>query len=102
MTSRARIEQIGENVLQLNEDTVYTARLRLQQDHLIGAQSGSSENNRRAKFYSITAKGRKQLARETENSTRISGLIGRLLQLREKPHSHASPQDVFRSPDRIA
>ncbi len=76
-----RIEQISEKVLQLNEGTVYTALLRLQQRKWIGAEWGTSENNRRAKFYSITAKGRKQLARETENWTRISGVIGRLLDL---------------------
>lgn len=76
-----RIEQISEKVLQLNEGTVYTALLRLQQRKWIAAEWGTSENNRRAKFYSITAKGRKQLARETENWTRISGVIERLLDL---------------------
>ncbi len=76
-----RIEQISEKVLQLNEGTVYTALLRLQQRKWIAAEWGTSENNRRAKFYSITAKGRKQLVRETENWTRISGVIGRLLGL---------------------
>jgi transcriptional regulator len=76
-----RIEQISEKVLQLNEGTVYTALLRLQQRKWIAAEWGTSDNNRRAKFYSITAKGRKQLTRETENWTRISGVIGRLLDL---------------------
>lgn len=79
-----RIEQISEDVLQLNEGTVYTALLRLRQNRLIDAEWGASENNRRARFYSITAKGRKQLARETENWTRIAGVIGRLLGLSGK------------------
>jgi PadR family transcriptional regulator, regulatory protein PadR len=76
-----RIEQISEKILQLNEGTVYTALLRLQHRKWISAEWGTSENNRRAKFYSITPKGRKQLERETENWTRISGVIGRLLDL---------------------
>lgn len=76
-----RIEQLSEEVLQLNEGTVYTALLRLQQQGWITSAWGASENNRRAKFYSITRSGRKQLALETENWQRISGVIGRLLQL---------------------
>jgi PadR family transcriptional regulator PadR len=75
-----RIEQVSESALQLNEGTVYTALLRLQQ-HWITAEWGVSENNRRAKFYSITASGRKQLAREAEDWRRIAGAIGRLLRL---------------------
>jgi transcriptional regulator len=76
-----RIEQVSESVLELNEGTVYTALLRLQQQGWIDAAWGASENNRRAKFYAITKSGRKQLAKETENWERISGVIGRLLQL---------------------
>jgi PadR family transcriptional regulator PadR len=76
-----RIEQVSESALQLNEGTVYTALLRLQQQHWITAEWGASENNRRAKFYSITASGRKQLAREAEDWRRIAGAIGRLLRL---------------------
>ena len=76
-----RIEQISLDVLQLNEGTVYTSLLRLQQQGWISSQWGASENNRKARFYSITARGRKQLATETENWERISGVIGRLLQL---------------------
>lgn len=76
-----RIEQLSDEVLQLNEGTVYTALLRLQQQGWISASWGASENNRRAKFYSITRSGRKQLTREAENWERISGVIGRLLQL---------------------
>jgi len=79
-----RIEQISEEVLQLNEGTVYTSLLRLQQQGWIASEWGTSENNRKARFYSITASGRKQLARETENWERISGVIGRVLRLEEQ------------------
>ena len=76
-----RIEQLSEDVLQLNEGTVYTSLLRLQQQGWISSDWGVSENNRRARFYSITRSGVRQLARETENWARISGVIGRVLQL---------------------
>ena len=76
-----RIEQVSESVLQLNEGTVYTALLRLQQLRSITSAWGVSENNRRARFYSITKSGRKQLAREAEDWQRISAVIGRLLHL---------------------
>jgi PadR family transcriptional regulator len=76
-----RIEQVSEQVLQLNEGTVYTSLLRLQQRKWIASEWGISENNRKAKYYSITKSGRKQLARETENWERIAGVIGRLLRL---------------------
>src|SRR5882724_5677075 len=76
-----RIEQVSEEVLQLNEGTVYTSLLRLQQQGWIAAEWGTSENNRKAKFYSITERGEKQLAVETENWERISGVVGRVLKL---------------------
>jgi PadR family transcriptional regulator len=76
-----RIEQVSGQVLQLNEGTVYTSLLRLQQRKWISAEWGASENNRKAKYYSITKRGRKQLALETENWERIAGVIGRLLKL---------------------
>ena len=76
-----RIEQVSESVLQLNEGTVYTALLRLQQHGFIRSEWGASENNRRARFYAITKKGRTQLARETEDWQRIAGAIQRLLRL---------------------
>ncbi len=76
-----RIEQISAAVLQLNEGTVYTALLRLERQRAIRSEWGVSENNRRARFYSITKSGRKQLAREAEEWHRISGAIGRLLSL---------------------
>jgi len=74
-----RIEQLSEDVLQLNEGTVYTSLLRLGQQGWISSSWGASENNRKAKFYSVTKSGRKQLAEETENWRRISGVIGRVL-----------------------
>lgn len=76
-----RIEQLSQDVLKLNEGTVYTSLLRLQQQRWIDSEWGVSENNRKAKFYSITRRGLKQLAIETENWERISGVIGRVLEL---------------------
>jgi PadR family transcriptional regulator, regulatory protein PadR len=75
-----RIEQVSEGVLELNQGTIYPALLRLQQKGWIKAEWGSSENNRRAKYYSITRAGRKQLATETEDWERISGIIARMLE----------------------
>ena len=74
-----RIEQISENLLKLNEGTVYASLMRLQHQRWISATWGASENNRKAKFYAITPAGRRQLAREAENWERISGVIARLL-----------------------
>ncbi len=76
-----RIEQLSSEILQLNEGTVYTSLLRMQQQGWIKADWGTSENNRKAKFYSITRRGEKQLELETENWERISGVIGRVLRL---------------------
>ena len=76
-----RIEQISEQVLKLNEGTVYTSLLRLQQQGWIASNWGVSENNRRARFYSITKRGLRQLAVETESWERIAGVIGRVLSL---------------------
>ena len=74
-----RIEQVSENLLQMNQGTVYPALLRLQQRGWITSRWGASENNRRAKYYSITRAGRKQLALEAQNWERISAVIARLL-----------------------
>jgi PadR family transcriptional regulator PadR len=79
-----RIEQLSEDVLTLNEGTVYTSLLRLQQKSWIASEWGISENNRRARFYSITKRGLKQLAVETENWERIAAVIGRVLALEAK------------------
>ncbi len=76
-----RIEQVSEDVLQLNQGTIYASLLRLQQRKWISASWGVSENNRRAKFYAITRAGRKQLAQEAEDWERVANVIGRLLRL---------------------
>ena len=76
-----RIEQISEDVLQLNQGTIYASLLRLQQRRWISANWGTSDNNRKAKYYAITRGGRKQLAEQTENWERIAGVMGRLLRL---------------------
>jgi len=76
-----RIEQIGEEALQVNQGTVYLCLIRLVQKKWITASWGISENNRKAKFYAISKSGRKQLAAEAQNWERVSGVIGRLLQL---------------------
>src|SRR5437762_10914287 len=79
-----RIEQISDDVLQLNQGTIYASLLRLQQRRWISAAWGTSDNNRKAKFYAITRAGRKQLSAEAENWTRIAGIIGRMLRLAER------------------
>lgn len=75
-----RLEQISEEALQLNQGTIYASLVRLLQKGWITAVWGASENNRRARFYSLTARGRKQLREETENWERIAGVIARVLQ----------------------
>jgi len=79
-----RIEQISEDVLQLNQGTIYASLLRLQQRRWISGSWGTSDNNRKAKFYAITKAGRGQLATEAENWQRIAGVIGRMLRLAER------------------
>src|SRR5262245_26996208 len=74
-----RLEQVSENLLQLNQGTIYPALLRLQQRGWITSQEGFSENNRRAKFYTLTRSGRRRLAVEAKNWERISSVITRLL-----------------------
>jgi PadR family transcriptional regulator PadR len=74
-----RIEQISGDVLALNQGTLYPALLRLEQMGWITSEWGASEKNRRAKYYSLTRAGRKQLAEETENWERITGIVGRFL-----------------------
>jgi transcriptional regulator len=76
-----RIEQVSEDVLQLNQGTLYASLVRLQQKGWISAGWGASENNRKAKFYTITRRGRKQLSAETENWDRVSSVVSRVLRL---------------------
>ena len=76
-----RIEQISEEALQINQGTIYLCLIRLVQKGWIDSAWGTSDNNRKAKFYSISKAGRKQLAAETRNWERVAGVIGRVLQL---------------------
>ncbi|MBZ5552060.1 MAG: PadR family transcriptional regulator [Acidobacteriia bacterium] len=75
-----RLEQISENTLQMNQGTLYPALLRLHKRGWITSKWGTSENNRRARYYSLTNGGRKQLAAETRSWERRAGIIARLLQ----------------------
>ena len=74
-----RIEQISKDVLQLNQGTLYPALLRMEQEGWIGSKWGASEKNRKARFYSITAAGRRRLAKETKDWRRMSSTIERFL-----------------------
>lgn len=78
-----RIEQVSGDILKLNEGTVYTALLRLQHQRWISTAWGTSENNRKAKFYTITAAGRRQLMREVDSWDRLAGVIARLRTLEQ-------------------
>jgi transcriptional regulator len=74
-----RLHQVSSQMLQLNQGTLYPALLRLEQRGWISAKWGTTENNRRAKYYSLTRAGKKQLVKETEGWMRIVGVMGRLL-----------------------
>jgi transcriptional regulator len=74
-----RIEQVSENLIFLNQGTLYPALLRLEQKGWISSRWGNSENNRRARYYSLTRAGRKQLELEAKSWERMAGMIGRLL-----------------------
>jgi len=74
-----RIEQVSGNSLSLNQGTIYPALLRLEQRGWIKSAWGTSESNRRAKFYSLSPRGRKQIEEETENWERIASTMSRFL-----------------------
>src|SRR6202008_3766635 len=74
-----RIEQISQEMLQLNQGTLYPALLRMEQEGWIVSKWGASEKNRKARFYSITSAGRKRLTKETEDWRRMSSTIERFL-----------------------
>ena len=80
-----RIEQISKDVLQLNQGTLYPALLRMEQEGWIASKWGASEKNRKARFYSITAAGRRRLAKETEDWRRMSSTIERFLGFDPEP-----------------
>jgi transcriptional regulator len=74
-----RLEQISDEALRVNQGTLYPALLRLEQRRLIKSRWGTSENNRRARFYSLTPAGRRQLVEERAQWTLVAGIINRLL-----------------------
>jgi PadR family transcriptional regulator PadR len=74
-----RIEQVSGNEILLNQGTIYASLVRLQQRGWISAQWGISDNNRRAKYYSLTKSGQEQLVKETANWKRLSTVIARVL-----------------------
>jgi PadR family transcriptional regulator PadR len=76
-----RIRQVSENVLQANQGSLYPALHRLEHQGWIKAEWGISELGRRARFYRLTASGRKQLLQEADNWTRVAGAIGKVLEL---------------------
>lgn len=75
-----RIEQIADGAFALNQGTIYPALLRLEQKGWISSEWGTSENNRRARFYTITRAGRKQLSAETESWARTVAVVNRMLE----------------------
>ncbi len=75
-----RLEQVSENILELNQGTLYPALIRLQQRGWINCEWGTSENNRRAKYYGLTKAGKKQLVRETEDWEKMVSVISRVLE----------------------
>ena len=74
-----RIQQVSRDVLQVNQGSLYPALYRLEHQGWIASEWGTSENNRKAKFYRLTEEGRRQLDAETENWTRVSAAIDRIL-----------------------
>jgi transcriptional regulator len=74
-----RLQQVSESVLQLNQGTLYPALLRLEQRGWISSKWGTSENNRRARYYALTRTGRKQLQREADDWNRMAAIMARLL-----------------------
>lgn len=75
-----RLQQISEDVLYLNQGTLYPALLRLEQKGWIKSEWGTSDSNRRARFYSLTASGQRQLSEEMENWRILSAIVNRVLE----------------------
>jgi transcriptional regulator len=75
----ARLEQVSRGALQLNMGTLYPALMRLEQRGLIRGNWGTTDSNRKARFYSLTSTGRRQLAREKQGWDRMAGIIHTLL-----------------------
>ena len=74
-----RIEHVGSNALVLNQGTIYAALVRLLQGKWIDAEWGTSDNNRKARYYSITSRGRQRLTEETESWQRMADVVRRVL-----------------------
>src|ERR1700722_5309170 len=93
-----RIQQISEDVLQLNQGTLYPALLRLEQQGWVRSEWGISENNRKARYYSLTRTGRKQLIEERASWDRMAGAIARLLEYKNaaegRKHAKAGASPV--------
>ena len=83
-----RIEQVSGNEVLLNQGTIYASLVRLQERGWISAEWGTSDNNRKARFYSITKAGKKQLAQDTAYWQRLSGVMGRVLTM----HGHGGEE----------
>ena len=79
-----RIEQVSGDEVLLNQGTIYASLVRLQQRGWISAEWGTSDNNRRARYYSITRAGRKQLAKDTAYWERLSDVMGRVLSMQRE------------------
>jgi transcriptional regulator len=79
-----RIEQVSGEEILLNQGTIYASLVRLQERGWVSAEWGTSDNNRKAKFYSITKKGRKQLAEDAVYWQRLSSVMGRVLAMPEE------------------
>ena len=75
-----RIEQVSDSSIHLNQGTIYPALLRLEQHGWVCAEWGTSENNRKAKYYSLTAQGRKQLERATASWERVAATMAKILE----------------------
>jgi transcriptional regulator len=80
-----RIEQVSGDAVLLNQGTIYASLVRLQQQGWITAEWGTSDNNRKAKFYSITKRGRRQLSADAAYWQRLAGVMGRVLALGSEP-----------------
>ena len=78
-----RIEQVAEDALKVNQGTLYICLVRLLQRKWLSATWGTSENNRRARFYTLTAAGKRHLQAETANWERVAGVMGRMLNLQK-------------------
>ena len=78
-----RLEQVSDDMLFLNQGTIYPALVRLELNGWIKSEWGTSENNRKAKYFEITKAGRRQLAKEADNWKRIAGIMSRLLESAE-------------------